>query len=63
VKSASIISSAQTINPDSYVATLTELKARICGGRPENKTTFLLQDDNSRPHTSLKIMEHVGEFG
>jgi len=27
--------------------------------RPEKKTTFLLQYDNARPHTSLKTMEHI----
>jgi hypothetical protein len=26
-------------------------------------TTFLLQQDNVRPHTSLKTMEHFAEFG
>jgi histone-lysine N-methyltransferase SETMAR len=27
------------------------------------RTTFLLQHDNARPHTSLKTLEHVVKFG
>ena len=53
----------QTINSDRYIATLTYLKARISRVRPEKKTTFLLQHDNARPHTSLKTMEHIANFG
>jgi hypothetical protein len=30
---------------------------------PETRTTFLLKHDNTRPHTSLKAMEHVAKFG
>jgi hypothetical protein len=52
----------QTINSDHYIATLTKLKARISRLRSEKKTTFLLQHDNARPHTSLKTMEHVAKF-
>ena len=53
----------QTINSDHYIATLTKLKARISRVRPEKKTTFLLQHDNSRAHTSLKTMEHIVNLG
>jgi hypothetical protein len=53
----------QTINSDRFIATLTKLKARISRVRPEKKTTFLLQQDNARPHTSLKTMGHVAKFG
>jgi len=54
----------QTINSDRYIATLTKLKARISRVRPEKKkTTFLLQHDNVRPHTSLKTVEHIANLG
>jgi len=54
----------QTINSDRYIATLTKLKARISRVRPEKKkTTFLLQHDNARPHTSLKTVEHIANLG
>jgi histone-lysine N-methyltransferase SETMAR len=52
----------QTINSDRYIATLTKLKARISRVRPEKKTTFLLQHDTARPHTSLRTMGHVAQF-
>ena len=44
----------QIISSDCYIATLTKLKARISRVRPEKKTTFLLQHDNARLHTSLE---------
>ena len=53
----------QTINSDSYIATLTKLKAQISTVRPQKKTTFLLQHDNARPHTSLKTVEHIVNLG
>ena len=43
--------------------TLTKLKAQISGVRPEKKTTFLLQHDIARPHTSLKTVEHIVNRG
>ena len=49
----------QTINCDYYIAMLTKLKAWISIVRPEKKTTFLLQHDNARPHTSLKTVDHI----
>jgi hypothetical protein len=49
----------QTIKSDRYIATLTKLKARMSRVRPEKKTTFLLQHDNSRYHTSLKIVGYI----
>jgi histone-lysine N-methyltransferase SETMAR len=42
---------------------MTKLKARISRVRPEKKTTFLLQHDNARLHTSLKTMEKVARLG
>ena len=45
----------QTINSDHYIMTLTKLKARISRVRPEKRTTFLLQHNNVRPPTSLKM--------
>jgi len=50
----------QTINSDT--ATLTELKDRTSRVMPEKKTTFLLQHNNARPHTSLKTMEHTANL-
>jgi hypothetical protein len=52
----------QIINCDHHIATLTKLKAPISRIRPEKKTTFLLQHDNARPHTSLKTIGHVAKF-
>ena len=57
------LESGQTMNSDLYIATLTKVKARISRVRPEKKTTFLLQHDNSRPHTSLKTVEHIANLG
>jgi histone-lysine N-methyltransferase SETMAR len=55
------------LNPDKksdcYIATLTKLRARISRVRPEKKTTFLMQNDNARPHTSLKTVEHTVNLG
>lgn len=53
----------QTINSDCSIATLSELKAQTFRARPEKKTTFLLQYSNSRPHTSLKTVEHTVNLG
>jgi hypothetical protein len=53
----------QTINSDCYMATLTKLKARISRVGPEKKTTFLLQHNNARPHSSLRTIGHVAKFG
>jgi hypothetical protein len=52
-----------TIDSDRYITTMTRLKARISGVRPEKKTTFLLQHDNTRPHTRVNAMEHAAKFG
>ena len=52
----------QTINFDLYIMILTKLNDQVSRVRPEEKTTFLLQSDNDRPHTSLKIMEHIASF-
>ena len=53
----------QTINSDCYIATVTRLKARIFSVRPEKRATLLLQHDNTRPHTSLKTVEHIVKLG
>jgi hypothetical protein len=61
MKSSSISwSSAQTLNSDSSIATLTKQQARF---RPERKTPCLLQHCNARPRTNLKTMEHAAKFG
>ena len=51
----------QTISSDCYVMTLTQLKASRV--RPEEKTAFLLQDGNTRPHDNLKIVELIPNLG
>jgi histone-lysine N-methyltransferase SETMAR len=53
----------QSINSDCYIMMVTKLKARISRVRPEKKTTFLLQHNNARPHTSLKTTEHIVNLG
>jgi len=53
----------QTINSGRYIVTMTKLKAWISRVRPKKKTTFLLQHDSARPHTSLKTMEHTVNLG
>jgi len=52
-----------TINSDCYITTLTKLKAQISRVRPKKKTTFLLQHNNTRTHTSLKTAEHIVNLG
>jgi hypothetical protein len=52
----------KTIDSDCYIMTLIKLKAHVSRIRPEKKTTFLLQHDNARPHTSLKTTGHVAKF-
>ena len=49
----------QTINCDHFTVMLTKLKTQTSRIRPEKKTFFLWQHINTRPHTSLKIMEHI----
>ena len=51
-----LLESGQTIN--CYIMTLTKLKAQVSRVRPEKKTTFILQHDNARLHTSLNTVEH-----
>ena len=53
----------QTINSDCYIMTLTKLKVQISRVRPEKKTTFLLQLNNTRFHTSVKTIEHTAHLG
>ena len=52
----------QTINSDYYIMTLSKLKAWTFRIGPKKKTTFLLQHNNARPHTSLKTMEHTASL-
>ena len=42
---------------------LAEWKAGIFRVRTEKKTTFLLQHDNTWPHTSLNTMENITDLG
>ena len=46
---------------DNYIMMLTKLKTQT--SRPEKKTTFLLQHDNTRPCTSLNTTEHTVSLG
>jgi len=47
---------------DSYIVMLTKLKAQTSRVRPEKRTAFLFQHNDSRPCTSLKIMEHTANL-
>jgi len=51
-----------TVNSDSYVRTLSSLKARIRRVRPDMKTVHL-QHDNARPHTSRQTTAHIQQLG
>ena len=53
----------QTISSDCYITALTKLKAPGTWVKTEKKTTFLLQHNNARPHTSLKTIEHTANVG
>ena len=53
-----------TINSDVYTDTLRKLKARLRRVRPHlDMSKVLLQHDNARTHTSLKICEVIASFG
>jgi len=51
----------QSINSDHYIMMLTELKPWTSRVRPEKKTIFLLQHDNTKPHT--KTVKHIANLG
>ena len=53
----------QTISSDCYVMTLTKMKAQTSKVRSEEKATFLLQHNNTRLHTSLKMVEPTASLG
>jgi hypothetical protein len=57
------LETGQMINSDHYIMTLTKIKVQISRVRLEKGAAFLLQQDNVRPHSSLKTMEHVAKFG
>ena len=51
----------QTISSDLYIIMLiSRLELSV---RSEKQTTFLLQHDNTRSHTSLKTMELIANLG
>ena len=52
----------QTINSDCYFVVMTKLKAST-SSQAEEKTTLLLQNNNARPSTSLKTMDHTANLG
>lgn len=51
------------IDSDCYIVTLSGLKAPTSSLRPEKKLTFFLQHSNTRPHTSLEMVEHIASLG
>ena len=52
------------INASAYFDTLSKLKARLKRIRPNlDMSTVLLQYDNAKAHTSLKIREVIASFG
>jgi len=53
----------QTINSECYFTMLPKRKDQTFRVRLEKKITFLLQHDNARPCTSLKITEHTVGLG
>ena len=58
------MSKGATINSDVYIDTSKKLKARIRRVRPAlEMSKVLLQHDNARHHTSLKIREVISSFG
>jgi len=42
---------------------LAELEAHTSRVRPEKKANFLLKHINTKPHTSLKTVEHIANLG
>lgn len=56
------LESGQTINSNCYIMALTKLKSQMSRFRPQNKITFLLQNDDTRFHTSLKTMERIASL-
>lgn len=57
-----LLEPGQTISSDHYIAMLTKLKAQTSRVRAE-KTAFLLQHNNIRPHNSLMTTEHIVSLG
>ena len=57
------LKSGQSINFDHNIAMLSKLKAQTSEVKPENKTAFLLQHDNTRPHSSLKTRLNIANLG
>jgi len=53
----------KTINSDSYIMMLTQLKASTSRVRSQNKISFLSQRGNTRLQPSLKIVEHTVSAG
>jgi len=54
----------ETITPDAYVRTLTQLRKYCRGIRPDEiPTEILLQHDSARSQTGLKTREVITKFG
>jgi len=51
-----------TVNSDHSTVTLPKLEAQTCRVRPEKKTKFFSQHNNTRPHTSLKTVDHIANI-
>jgi histone-lysine N-methyltransferase SETMAR len=59
-----IMPKGTTINSEAYVATLTNLHARLRRVRPHKQMAdILLQHDNARPRVSLRTTEAINKFG
>ena len=54
----------ETISSDAYIKTLQKLKQRYRRVRPKrNPGDMLIQQDNARPHISLRTQETIAKFG
>jgi len=53
----------QTIASDCYMAILVKLKSWTSRVRVDEKTAFPLQQDSTRPHIFLKMVEHIASVG
>ena len=63
VISLDFLEPGQIISSDLYIIMLTNLKARTSRIRPEKKTTFLLQHDNSLFHMNMKTIKYIASLG
>jgi Transposase. len=61
---ADVIPRFETVNSDAYITTVSELRNHFKQVWPhKNLKGILLQNDNARPHASLKTWEAIKKFG